>query len=78
MAGGTYQIANDVTGRPLNARPEIVSVPREDVRNSMIESLAAEGDRDGPGQQVILDRLLDIAMVTTVRAWLARPDAAQR
>ncbi|MEV5828790.1 AraC family transcriptional regulator [Spirillospora sp. NPDC052242] len=76
VASGTYQIANDVTGRLLNALPEIVSVPREAVQNSMIESLAAEVDRDDPGQQVVLDRLLDIALVTTLRAWFARPDAA--
>lgn len=76
VASGTYQIAHDVTGRLLNALPDIVLVRGADIQNPLIESLPSEVGREGPGQQVILDRLLDIALVTTLQAWFTLPDAA--
>lgn len=32
--------------------------------------------RDGPGQEVVLDRLLDLLAIAALRAWFARPEAA--
>ena len=76
VASGTYQVGNDVTDRLLNALPDIVLVPEADARNPVMAFLAAEVGSDGPAQQVVLERLLDIALVATLRAWFARPDAA--
>ncbi len=76
VASGTYQVSNDVTGRLLNALPDIVLVPAAEAQNPAMEFLARELGNDGPGQQVVLDRTLDIALVATLRAWFARPDAA--
>lgn len=76
VASGTYQVSNDVTGRLLNALPDIMLVPEADAQNPVMAFLAHEVGSDGPGQQVVLDRLLDIALVATLRAWFARPEAA--
>jgi AraC-like DNA-binding protein len=76
VASGVYQVSNDVTGRLLNALPDIVLVPAADAQNPAMTFLAHEVGSDGPGQQVVLDRLLDIALVATLRAWFARPEAA--
>ncbi|MEU4834502.1 AraC family transcriptional regulator [Streptosporangium sp. NPDC023615] len=75
VASGTYQVSGDVSERLLNALPEIVLVPRSDARSPIMELLAQEVDGEGPGQQVLLDRLLDLALLATLRAWFARPEA---
>jgi AraC-like DNA-binding protein len=76
VASGTYQVSNDVTQRLLNALPDIVLVPEADAASPMMTLFAHEVGRDGPGQQVVLDRLLDIVLVATLRAWFARTEAA--
>ena len=75
VASGTYQVSNDVTGRLLSALPDIVLIPHADTHRPVMTLLAEEVGGDGPAQQVVLDRLLDIALVATLRAWFARPDA---
>jgi AraC-like DNA-binding protein len=42
---------------------------------SALGMLAAEIATDEPAQQVVLDRLLDVALIETLRAWFALPDA---
>ena len=69
VASGTYQIGSDVTERLLNALPHVVLVPEADAQGPVMTLVADEVGRDGPGQQVVLDRLLDIALVATLRAW---------
>lgn len=75
VASGTYQVTGDVSGRLLAALPRVVRVPREDVRAPIMDVLAMEVGRDEPGQQVVLDRLLDLVLIATLRAWFARPEA---
>ena len=38
--------------------------------------LAEEIVKDEPGQEAVLDRLLDLLLIAVLRAWFARPDAA--
>ncbi|MGW0810745.1 AraC family transcriptional regulator [Nonomuraea sp. NPDC002799] len=75
VASGTYQVSGDVSERLLNALPEIVLVPRSSTRDPVMELLAQEVSGEGPGQQVVLDRLLDLALIATLRTWFARPEA---
>ena len=42
---------------------------------TLIEVLAAEMSKDQLGQEAVLDRLLDLVLVSTLRAWFDRPDA---
>ncbi|MBL7496114.1 AraC family transcriptional regulator [Frankia sp. CNm7] len=76
VASGTYQVGNDVTERLLNALPDIVLVPKADPQSPVMTLLAHELGRDGPGQQIVLDRLLDIALVATIRAWFDHLETA--
>ncbi len=39
-----------------------------------LELTFAEVGRDKPGQQAVLDRLLDLLLLTTLREWFDRPD----
>jgi AraC-like DNA-binding protein len=75
LASGTYQVSSHVGGRLLAALPTVVRVPREDVRSPIMDLLSVEVARDEPGQQVLLDRLLDLALIAALRAWFARPGA---
>lgn len=75
VASGTYQVSGDVGARLLTALPPVVLVPRDSDVAPVLRLLAAELERDDPGQQVVLDRLLDLALIATLRAWFARPEA---
>ncbi|WP_156253919.1 AraC family transcriptional regulator [Pseudactinotalea terrae] len=75
VASGTYQVTSEVTGKLLDALPTVLLVPAAEAQGPVMELLAAEVGRDGPGQQVVLDRLLDIALVATLRAWFERSEA---
>ncbi|WP_030750785.1 AraC family transcriptional regulator [Streptomyces sp. NRRL F-5135] len=44
-----------------------------DTDDPVLDHLAAEVAVDAPGQQVVLDRLLDWMLVCTLRAWFDRP-----
>ena len=37
-----------------------------------MDVLAEEAGRDGPGQEAYLDRLLDLLLITALRAWFDR------
>ncbi|TYB71400.1 AraC family transcriptional regulator [Nonomuraea sp. PA05] len=75
VASGTYQVSGDVSGRLLNALPPILVVPRPGAQEPIMELLGQELSGEGPGQRVFLDRLLDLALISTLRAWFARPEA---
>ena len=44
-----------------------------DTGDPVLDHLASEVARDEPGQQVVLDRLLDWMLVCALRTWLDRP-----
>lgn len=75
VVSGTYQMRGDVGDRLLSALPQVLVVPAEDNRGPVLDMVIAEVEKDEPGQQVVLDRLLDLALITTLRAWFARPEA---
>ena len=41
----------------------------------LIALLAEEIGKDEPGQEAVLDRLLDLLLIAVLRAWFARPEA---
>ncbi len=72
---GTYQLEGDVSRRLLTALPPVLVVPAEDVAGHVMDMVMGEIQRDEPGQQSVLDRWLDLALITTLRAWFARPES---
>ncbi|MCG5217232.1 AraC family transcriptional regulator [Streptosporangium sp. KLBMP 9127] len=70
-----YPLRGDVSERLLKALPEVAVIPSEPEFTPLLDLLAVEIGREEPGQQVILDRLLDLLLVRALRSWFARPDA---
>lgn len=72
---GTYLQAGELSNRLLEALPALLILPAEDWNSPLIPLLAAEISKDEPGQQAVLDRLLDLLLIAVLRAWFARPEA---
>jgi AraC-like DNA-binding protein len=74
---GTYQMSGEVSRRllaVLPARPIVLAAGTWD--SPVVALLADEIGRDQPGQEVVLDRLLDLLVIAALRAWFSRPEAA--
>jgi AraC-like DNA-binding protein len=75
MFTGTYQLDGEISGRLLRALPTLLLLPSEAWDSALLPLLAAELDRDAPGQEALLDRLLDLLLTAVLRAWFSRPEA---
>lgn len=75
VVSGTYQPSGDVGRRLLAALPPVLVVPAAEVAGRVMDMVLDEIQRDEPGQQSVLDRWLDLALITTLRAWFARPES---
>lgn len=74
MLVGTYQLRGDISQRLLAALPTLLVIPdRGD--SPLLRFLGDEIAKEEPGQEVILDRLLDLLLVDVLRTWFARPEA---
>lgn len=71
---GTYCLGTEVGRRILSALPPAVVLTAGMWRSPLVGVLDEEIDRDEPGQEVVLDRLLDLLLISAVRAWFSRPD----
>jgi AraC-like DNA-binding protein len=71
---GTYPAPGAVGTRLVRALPELVVVPADDGTRAVTALLAAETAREAPAQGAVLDRLLDVTLVSALRAWSSRPD----
>ncbi|WP_197363264.1 cupin domain-containing protein, partial [Streptomyces clavuligerus] len=70
---GVYQVEGSVSDRVLTALPRVALVPSVPEGCPPLAMIAQELARDIPGRQVILDRLLDLLLVTSLREWFALP-----
>jgi AraC-like DNA-binding protein len=75
MLSGTYESATTTGRRLLEALPTVVILRRDSWDSPIVDLLSQEMLRDEPGQEVVLDRMLDLLVVTTLRAWFSRPEA---
>jgi AraC-like DNA-binding protein len=75
---GAYQFAGDVGQGLINALPRILVLPApaEDSLRNVIAALSHELVTSSPGQQTVLDRLLDVVLVLAIRAGLLQSDTA--
>ena len=72
MMTGVYESTGEISTRLLRALPPLI-VHRVD--SPLVPLLADEIVKDQPGQEAVLDRLLDLLLITALRAWFARPEA---
>jgi AraC-like DNA-binding protein len=75
MLIGTYQMRGEVSRRLLEALPSLVVLPDGAWNRSLVPLLGDEIVKDDPGQEVVLDRLLDLLLISVLRTWFARPDS---
>jgi AraC-like DNA-binding protein len=68
---GAYEHVSELGRRLLDALPPLVVVRREQLDTPLVDVLHHEITKDEPGQQVVLDRLLDLLVVTVLRTWFA-------
>ena len=70
---GAYPVRGEISRRLLEALPVVLRVEAGGTGDAVLDHLAAEVAIDAPGQQVVLDRLLDWMLVCTLREWFDRP-----
>ncbi|WP_290051030.1 AraC family transcriptional regulator [Amycolatopsis solani] len=71
---GTYTMEGELSKRLLAALPALIVLRAADWPTPLVALLAAEIGRDVPGQEAVLDRLLDLLLIAALRAWFDRPD----
>lgn len=72
---GTYQRQGEVSQRLLDALPPRLALPEDVLDSPIVALLAAEIVKAEPGQEAVLDRLLDLLLIAVLRTWFARPEA---
>ena len=75
MLSGTYELEGEVSRRLLAALPPLLVLPADTWESPLVGLLADEIGKDDPGQEAVLDRLLDLLLIAVLRAWFARPEA---
>ncbi|WP_189704828.1 AraC family transcriptional regulator [Streptomyces anandii] len=75
MISGTYQMRGEISSRLLSVLPQVLVLAGDDWSNPLPALLSEEVVRDEPGQEVVLDRLLDLLLIAVLRTWFARPGA---
>ncbi len=71
MLSGTYQLHSEVGHRLLGALPAVLVHPAAAGDRSLVDLLEREMTGAGPAQELVLDRLLDLLLVSVLRAWLS-------
>ncbi|QBI54916.1 AraC family transcriptional regulator [Streptomonospora litoralis] len=71
MLSGTYQAPSEIGRRLLTTMPELLVQEADAGDATLVSLLAAEIHREKLGQQLVLDRLLDLLLVSVLRNWLA-------
>ena len=72
---GSYHVDGDVSRRLLRALPPLIVMRQDEWDCPVIPLLTDEIIKDEPGQEAVLDRLLDLLLIAVLRAWFARPEA---
>ncbi|MBB5787312.1 AraC family transcriptional regulator [Jiangella mangrovi] len=72
---GDYDGAAGISERLLEALPRVLVIADAECPCPLLDVVADEVAAERPGQQVVLDRLLDLMLVSTLRGWFDRPQA---
>lgn len=76
LVTGTYESTRAVSDRLLRSLPTILVLRADEWNGRLVDVMCQEMTRDELGQEVFLDRLLDLVVIDAVRAWFAA-DAAR-
>lgn len=72
---GSYEQESAASRRLLRALPPIAVLTRGEIDSRVLDLLVDESAKELPAQSAMLDRLLDLLLIATLRAWFARADA---
>ncbi len=75
MLIGTYRMRGETGGRLLDALPPLLFLTADAWDCPLLPFLLEEVVREAPGQEVVLDRLLDLLVVAALRTWFDQPEA---
>lgn len=75
MLVGIFRPATPLGNRLVGSLPPLAVVPRFGHSSGIVALLDEEIDNKGPGHEIVLDRLLDLMLVSALRTWFARPDS---
>ncbi|MFH9393478.1 AraC family transcriptional regulator [Streptomyces sp. NPDC017413] len=75
LLAATYDVRAQVPQRLLQALPPALVVPDEQDCTPIRDYLEGQIGGGRPGEQIVLDRLLDWLLVCTLRDWFDRPEA---
>ncbi|MCO6008583.1 AraC family transcriptional regulator [Actinoallomurus purpureus] len=75
MVTGTYQVLSEICRPLLDALPPLVVLRNGAWDTPLVPLLAAEIVKERPGQDAVLDRLLDVLLIAALRTWFSRPEA---
>ena len=74
---GTYAGKGEASRPLLSSLPGVVLLSRQEAGTPLLHVLAEEMQVEAPGQRALLDRLLDVLLISTLRTWFAgRQDEA--
>lgn len=74
---GTYESSGEASRPLLTALPGVVLLSREEAGTPLLHVLAHEIQVEAPGQRALLDRLLDVLLISALRTWFTgRQDEA--
>jgi AraC-like DNA-binding protein len=76
MLVGTYHADSELSQRLLRCLPALAVLHDEPTAAPLVALLASEVQREELGQSIVLDRQLDLLLITALRAWFARPDSS--
>ncbi len=71
---GVYEEVGAVGQRLLDVLPPLLVVSDDTWDSTLIPVLAGEVTKQGPAQGVVLDRLLDLLLISVLRVWFDRPE----
>jgi AraC-like DNA-binding protein len=75
MVTGAYWIQAEVGRRLLQTLPPLLVLRQSELDSPLVDILAEEVGRDRPGQEAVLDRLLDLLLIAVLRAWFSRAES---
>lgn len=75
LINGLYTVDVGTPGRLLSALPPLAVIESSVGTCPVSHSTFEEITREEPGQQILLDRTMDLMLITALRAWFTRPSA---
>lgn len=75
MFVGAYHSFGEIGDRLIRALPPVIRLAPDQWDGALVPILAEEVMKDHPGQIAVLDRLLDLVVVSALRTWFDRAEA---